>query len=89
MAAGKKTGGRTKGTPNKSTGLVAERCRALIESKAYRAFFKTRLEAGTLPPAVEVMTWHYGYGKPKESLELTGEGGGPVRVEFVIVDAHA
>lgn len=89
MATGKKTGGRRKGTPNKSTGAVADRCRQLIESKAYQAFFKQRLERGELPPAVEAMTWHYAYGKPKESLELTGAEGGPVRVEFVIVDAHA
>jgi hypothetical protein len=28
-------------------------------------------------------------GKPTESVEVSGPKGGPVRVEFVIVDAHA
>lgn len=89
MANGKKTGGRRKGTPNKSTGAVADRCRQLIESIEYQAFFRQRLLAGDLPPAVEAMTWHYAYGKPKESLELSGADGGPVKVEFVIVHAPA
>lgn len=89
MAAGAKTGGRQKGTPNKSTGVVAERCRKLIESKEYLNSFAKRLKAGELPPAVEAMAWHYAYGKPKESLELSGDGGGPVRIEFVIVNGHA
>lgn len=83
MAIGKKTGGRRKGTPNKSTGAVAERCRQLIESKDYQDYFAHRLFTGNLPAAVEAMTWHYAYGKPKESLELTGEGGGPVLIRFV------
>lgn len=83
MAIGKKTGGRRKGTPNKSTGAVAERCRALIESADYQDYFKHRLFTGNLPAAVEAMTWHYAYGKPKESLELTGADGGPVLIRFV------
>lgn len=78
MAKGRKTGGRTKGTPNKSTGEVAERCRALIEDPAYVDYFKHRLYVGQLPPALEALTWHYAYGKPKELHEITGPHGGPL-----------
>jgi hypothetical protein len=78
MALGRKTGGRTKGTPNKTTGEVAERCRALIESESYQQYFQHRLQNGALPPALEALTWYYAYGKPKERMEVTGAGGGPV-----------
>lgn len=78
MARGRKTGGRTKGTPNKTTGEVAARCRALIESPSYVADFERRLRAGELPPALEALTWHYAYGKPTEHHEHSGPGGGPI-----------
>lgn len=78
MALGKKTGGRTKGTPNKTSGVVAERCRQLIESPEYQDYFAHRLKVGQLPPALEALTWHYAYGKPKEQLEVTGPHGGPI-----------
>ena len=89
MAQGKKTGGRQKGTPNKTTTELGHACRRLVQDKAYRDSFKTRLHAGELAPALEQMVWHYAYGKPLERHEIGGEGGGPLRVEFVIVDAHA
>lgn len=87
MAHGRKTGGRAKGTPNKSTTDVAVVARKLVEDQDYRTLFKARLHAGTVPPGVESMLWHYAYGKPAEHLQVEGEGGGPVRVEFVIVGA--
>lgn len=89
MAQGKKTGGRTKGTPNKTTTELGQACRRLVEDRAYRAAFKLRLHAGELAPPLEAMVWHYAYGKPLERHEVGGEGGGPVRVEFVIVGGHA
>ena len=80
MARGRKTGGRTKGTPNKTSGLVAERCRQLIEDPKYVDYFQHRLYVGQLPAALEAMTWAYAYGKPKELIELTGKDGGPLEV---------
>ncbi len=31
-----------------------------------------RARAGTLPPAVECMLWHYAKGKPKDRVEHSG-----------------
>lgn len=80
MAKGRKTGGRVKGTPNKSTGEVAARCRAIVEDPKYLEYFHHRLMVGQLPPALEALTWHYAYGKPIERQELSGPGGGPIQV---------
>lgn len=83
MAKGRKTGGRTRGTLNKTTADVAAAARALVEDSVYQVGFKARLQTGDLPPAVEAMLWHYAYGKPTEHLQLAGEGGGPVLIRFV------
>jgi hypothetical protein len=32
---------------------------------------KSRAHAGTLPPPVEIMLWHYRYGKPKDQLVIS------------------
>lgn len=80
MAKGRKTGGRIAGVPNKTTGMVAERCRALIEAPAYQEYFHHRLMVGQLAPALEALTWHYAYGKPIERQEISGPGGGPIQV---------
>lgn len=80
MAKGRKTGGRVAGVPNRAGGEIEARCRALIESSDYQEIFQRRFEAGKLPPALEAMTWHYAYGKPKERMELSGPGGGPIEV---------
>jgi hypothetical protein len=61
--------------------------RSLIEDQAYQALFKARLHAGTIPPGVESMLWHYAYGKPAEHLKFAGEDGGPVLVKFVGIEA--
>lgn len=89
MAKGKKTGGRAKGVPNKNTTDVAAVARALVEDPEYQVNFALRLFKGDLAPGVETMLWHYAYGKPAEHLEVTGEDGGPVKVEFVLVNAPA
>jgi hypothetical protein len=70
-----KTGGRAKGTPNKATVEVKEAARLLVDDPEYRKTLKERLLAGTAGPGVETMLWHYAYGKPKESVELTGKDG--------------
>lgn len=87
MAKGHKTGGRKPGSVNKNKTDVAVIARALVDDEGYRALCKARLNAGTMPPGVESMLWHYAYGKPIEHLVLNGDDeGGPVRVKFVDVD---
>lgn len=68
LAKGK---GRPKGRPNKVTLEVREAARRLIEDDGYVAALKVRLEEGKAG-AMEPVIWYYAYGKPKESLELSG-----------------
>ena len=68
---GRKTGGRRKGTPNKVTAEVRVVCAAILDDPTYRTNLTARARAGTLAPAVEAMLWHYAFGKPRESLEVT------------------
>lgn len=86
MAQGKKTGGRQKGTPNKATAEVRALCEGLLKDPAYKAGLVKRLQTGEIAPHVEILLWHYAYGKPTEHIEVGGEGGGPVEVRFVLVD---
>jgi hypothetical protein len=82
-----KTGGRSKGTPNKATVEVRTLCQRLIEDPEYQTRFKARLLEGALPPGVEQMVWGYAYGKPKETVELQGDAASPIQtIMRVIVD---
>jgi len=45
--------------------------RLILDSEEYRATLKSRAAAGTLPAAVEIMLWHYRYGKPPDKIEIT------------------
>ena len=80
---GRKTGGRRKGTPNKVTAEARTVCAAILDDPTYRTNLTARARAGTLAPAVEAMLWHYAFGKPKDSLDVTvgHAGGGPQRAE--------
>lgn len=49
--------------------------RDLLNSEEYRASLRDRIKSKTLSPAVEVMLWHYGYGKPPETVEITDNRG--------------
>jgi hypothetical protein len=69
---GKKTGGRTKGTPNKVTREAKEFCASVIDDAAYQAALRRRALTGKLAPAIECMLWYYAKGKPTESLDLAG-----------------
>lgn len=71
---GKKTGGREKGTPNKTTLEVREAASELIDDPAYRKNLAKRLKAGKAAPAVEALMWHYAKGKPVERHEVGGPG---------------
>jgi hypothetical protein len=63
--------GRKPGVPNKATVAVKEAARELVEQAAYREALARRLVSGRLAPAMETTLWHYAYGRPKESTDLT------------------
>lgn len=53
--------------------LAREKAKTILEDPAYNASLLSRARSGTLPHAVEVLLWHYAYGKPIEKIELTDE----------------
>jgi hypothetical protein len=84
MAAGRKTGGRTKGTPNKTT-LAAKEA---ISLAAERLGGTDRLVAWAQEdPANERVFWGTIYPKLLP-LQVSGENGGPIihKIEYEIVD---
>lgn len=78
MAKGKKTGGRTKGTPNKSTVDIREASRLFLADPLGQAKLLEQYREGTLNAAVLAMFHHYAFGKPKDTLAI--ENAPPVLV---------
>lgn len=73
MAAGKKTGGRKKGTPNRVTGALKDMVLAALDEAGGVEYLKERAEDS--PAAFLSLV---GRVLP---LQVTGEDGGPVKVE--------
>lgn len=86
MARGRKTGGRQKGTPNKTTAAVREQIErfARANAPALQELFD-RLKEEEPAKAFDLYLRAIEYHIPKLGrTEVTGGGGGPV--EFVIRD---
>jgi hypothetical protein len=64
--------GRPKGSPNRATVEAKQVCAELIDDPEYRSKLKKRLLAGTLPPVLECLIWHYAKGKPKDEANVQG-----------------
>ncbi len=63
--------GRPKGALNKRTQEAQELAAALIDGDpAYLEGLKRRIKAGKAPH-METLLWHYRYGKPKESVDVS------------------
>lgn len=62
--------GRPLGCQNKATAEVKSLARALVDDPLYREALRERLVSGDCAPAVEVLLWHYAYGKPKETVAV-------------------
>ena len=77
-------GGRPKGVPNKATRDIKAWARGMLEDPDYRASLKARLASGQAGQ-VEALLYHYGYGKPKEQVELSS-GLAPLIVEVTGLD---
>ena len=67
----RKGGGRPKGVPNKATREIKDFARECLEDPTYIESLKRRLKSGKAPH-METLLAHYGYGKPKEQLEIEG-----------------
>ena len=66
MTQGFKTGGRQKGTLNKRSTDVLTIAASILDTPEYHQSLLVRVQQHTLPPALEVLLWHYRYGKPKD-----------------------
>jgi hypothetical protein len=62
-------GGRPKGSLNTKTLQVQAFCRSICEDPEYRASILQRARSNQLG-SMESVVWAYGYGKPKESVDL-------------------
>ena len=86
MAKGKKTGGRTKGTPNRRTAEkkaeIQDLARLAFSDPDYRAKLQARLNEGRAPH-IELFYLQHLYGKPVEVTQIQGAEGGEliIRIE--------
>jgi hypothetical protein len=78
VAAGKKTGGRTKGTPNKRTEQVRTFLDRVFEqafrSKALEKKLVKKIIALELDPRLLTLLLHYYAGRPAVAVDHTVEG---------------
>jgi hypothetical protein len=70
---GNRGGGRKKGVPNKATQEIKDFARNFLMSEEYRENLKQRILAGDAPH-MEMLLHHYGFGKPKSSVEVLASG---------------
>lgn len=66
---GTPSGGRPKGRLNDKTLAVQSFCRSVCEDEAYRESILQRARTNTLG-SMEPVIWAYGYGRPKDSLDV-------------------
>ncbi|MDH4246084.1 MAG: hypothetical protein OEV38_20285 [Nitrospira sp.] len=70
-----KTGGRQRGSPNKSTQKVRRLCREVLETEEFQHkwrqyFANTSLDE--IEPKLLTLAFHYAYGRPREQIQLSG-----------------
>ena len=83
--------GRPKGARNKATEFIrpiAQRHGPDCIHILYKLALNPKTVQQVKVRAIELLL-AYGYGKPTESLELSGAGGGPIRMSTVDEKQHA
>ena len=78
--------GRPPGSPNRNTIMGRDFARDLLASEEYQESLKRRIVNGTLSPLIEILLYHYAYGKPKDTLEIQR---GPVDLSHLSNDELA
>jgi hypothetical protein len=66
---GTPSGGRPKGAVSEKTRQIQAFCRSIVEDPEYRETVLRRARSCNLG-AMEPVIWAYGYGKPKESVDV-------------------
>lgn len=71
---------RPKGVPNRKSSRrisAAEKLASkIVDSPEYFKSLMDRAFAGTLPPAIEMLLWHYRFGRPVNKVEISSVGTG-------------
>lgn len=62
--------GRPPGAISKQTREAREFAKQILESQEYRDSLIKRIREGTLPSNIEMLLYHYRFGKPKDVVEF-------------------
>lgn len=62
--------GRPKGVPNKVSLAAKALCQGLVSDPVYRRIFISAFKRRDIEPQLEILVWHYAFGKPKVNVEL-------------------
>lgn len=65
--------GRKKGTPNRPVVAIRELFDGMVHNAEYQYRLKRDFTRRHLHPSIEALVWAYLLGKPKESLEISGQ----------------
>lgn len=63
--------GRPKGAVNKASRDIKARAREILEDPEYLVALKARINKGNAQQ-VEALLFHYGYGKPRDIVQIEG-----------------
>jgi hypothetical protein len=80
--------GRPKGKPNKATEEVKALAASFVDDPDYRKKLLGDWKKRKVHPSIEAMIWHYAKGKPKDSLEITGDSMRPLIIDRVSTRAE-
>ena len=72
--------GRKVGTPNKRQSDAAVFAASILEDPTYLENLRDRVLTGQVSPAMEVLLFHYLYGKPKDYVEHSGDAERPLAI---------
>ena len=81
--------GRKAGQKNRATLDIQQYARSIIEDPLVKTKLLEMAQRGKLHPALYREFMHYAYGRPVETVELTGADGGAIRIQPVEAEQAA